>query len=61
MSFLACLVSLKVFGMDEVGFLPVGHTHTDFDQTFSTTSRKLYTHDSITRTDLPSVFSNCYN
>lgn len=55
MYFLHSLVSWKVFDMVEVGFRTVGHTHTDIDQTFSTTSRQLDTHDAITREDLHSV------
>lgn len=47
--------------MVEVGFLTVGHTHTDINQTFNTTSQQLDKHDVITLKTLHSVLSNIYN
>lgn len=60
-SFLQCLVAWSVFKMVAVGFLPVGHTQTDIDQRFSTTSKRLDTHDAITKEDLHNVLSQCYD
>lgn len=61
MSYLDCLVFWKVFDMVEVGFLPVRHSHTDMEQTFSTTVRHLDKHDAITREDLHTVLAKGYN
>lgn len=61
MSYLECLISWNVLQTIEVGFLLIGHTHSDIDQTFSTTSRRLRTEDAITMHDLHGVFAKCYN
>ena len=44
-----------------MGFLPVGHTHEDIDQTFSKTSERLRTRDTVTISDLHSELSLAYN
>lgn len=61
MAYIEFLVHKKAFDTVEVGFLPVGHTHTDIDQAFSTTSRRLRTHDAITLSDMHGQLSKCYN
>lgn len=60
-SFPECLVSGKVFDMVKFRFLPVGLTHSDIYQTFSTTSRQRDKFDAITLEDVHTAFSNCYN
>lgn len=52
LSYLESLVALKVFDVVEVGFLPIGHTHEDIDQTFSSTSSRLRVNDAVTLNDL---------
>lgn len=47
-SYMEPLIQWGVFDVMKVGFLPVVHTLSDIDQSFSTTSRLLRTHDSIT-------------
>lgn len=44
-----------VFGKIGVVILPVEHTYCDIDQAFSTTSRRLHTHDTVIMTCLDSV------
>lgn len=61
MAYLEYLFRLSVFQSIEVGFLPIGHTHSDIDQTFSCTSRRLRTEDAITMEDMHGVLSKCYN
>lgn len=60
MAYLDMLVKLGVFDCVEVGFLPVGHTHSDIDQCFSTTSGYLKYHDAVTLEDLHSGLAHCY-
>lgn len=60
-SFLECLVQWGVFDEVIVGFLPVGHTHEDIDQTFSRTSERLRNRDAITLSDLHNELSQTYN
>lgn len=47
MSYIEFLIYMKLFDTVEVRILPAGHTQTDIDQAFSTTSRKLHVHDTI--------------
>lgn len=61
MAFVECLIAWKLFKTIEVGFLPIGYTHSDIDQTFSTTYRRLRTENSITMEDLHGLFGGCYN
>lgn len=49
-----------VLDMIEVAFLPFGLTHSDIYKFFSTTSRRLHTHDAITLPDLHELLSKCY-
>lgn len=50
--YMECLVAWGVFQEVFVSFLPVGHTHTDIDQAFSCTSRRLHSNDAATMEDL---------
>lgn len=52
MAYFEMLVSVGVFESVEVGFLPVGHTHEDVDQSFSQTSSRLRVHNAITLREL---------
>lgn len=52
MSYLQCLVHWKVFNEIVASFLPIGHTHEDVDQAFSSTSARLKTHNAVTLEDL---------
>lgn len=61
MAFMEFLVHWSVFDDVEVGFLPVSHTHIDVDQTMSTTSRLLKTHDTITLADMHHDLSQCFD
>ena len=61
MSYLDALVRWGVFDEIEAGFLPVGHTHCDVDQAFSSTSNRLDTHDAITLEDMHNELRTCYN
>lgn len=61
LSYLEALVKWDVFDCVEVGFLPIGHTHCDIDQAFSSTGERLRYHDAITLSDLQHQVSLCYN
>lgn len=61
MGYLEMLVSACVFDSVECGFLPVGHTHEDVDQAFSSTSSRLRTHDAITLADLHRELRQTYS
>ncbi len=61
LSYAECLVRWSVFQEVEVSFLPVGHTHEDIDQAFSTTSSRLKGKDAITLSDLHNELRNVYN
>lgn len=52
MGYFEMLVRNLVFESVEVGFLPIGHTHEDVDQCFSSTSARLRLHNAITLNDL---------
>ena len=45
LAYIDALVRWSVFDCIEVGFLPIGHTHCDVDQEFSSTSDRLKYHD----------------
>ncbi len=60
-SYVECLVRWKVFKEVEVAFLPVGHTHEDIDQAFSTTSARLSVNDAITLNDMHYQLRRVYN
>ena len=61
MAYLDALVKWEVFDAVEIGFLPVGHTHSDIDQCFSTTSDRLKYHNAVTLDDLHEQLKKCYN
>ena len=61
LAYIESLVVWKVFKEIEVSFLPVGHTHEDIDQAFSTTSKRLATNDAITLQDLHNQLRQVYN
>jgi len=61
MSYLDALVRWGIFNGIEASFLPVGHTHCDIDQAFSSTSNRLRTHNTVTLKDLQSELRHCYN
>lgn len=60
MAYLELLVAKHVFDRVECGFLPVGHTHEDIDQAFSSTSGRLKVTNAITLSDLHSVLRTTY-
>lgn len=61
LGYIECLVRWHLFKEVEVSFLPVGHTHEDIDQAFSTTSKRLNQHDAITLRDLHTELRQVYN
>ena len=61
MSYLESLVCWGVFKEIEVGFLPVGHTHSDIDQCFSRTSAQLRSVNATTLKDLQFEIGSTYN
>lgn len=61
LAYVECLVRWKVFKQIDVSFLPIGHTHEDIDQAFSTTSKRLQVHDAITLRDLQDQVRKAYN
>ena len=60
MSYFQLLVHLGVFKMVQISFLPIGHTHADIDQTFSSISTHLKINDAITLPDLVEELEKCY-
>ena len=50
--YLESLVAWGVFKEVYISFLPVGHTHSDIDQAFSCTSRRLRSNNAVTMEDL---------
>ena len=60
-SYLECLVAWRLFDEIIVGFLPVGHTHEDIDQSFSATSSRLKSADILTLSDMHTELRRCYN
>ena len=60
-AYMESLVDLGVFDEIIVGFLPIGHTHEDINQSFSTTSARLRSTDAITLDDLHAGLCKCYN
>ena len=59
MSYFDALIRWGVFDEIQVGFLPVGHTHCDIDQAFSSTSSRLETHDAVTLEDMHEELRAC--
>ena len=60
LSYVELLVGLGVFQDVQVSFLPVGHTHEDIDQAFSTLARHLLTTDAHTLRDLMEEMRNTW-
>ncbi len=60
-SYIESLIRWELFHEVEVGFLPVGHTHEDIDQAFSTTSARLRVNEAITLKDLLNQLRQVYN
>lgn len=62
-SYFDYLMDMNVFDSIEVGFLPVGHTHCDIDQCFSSTSNCLRQNDAVNLNELQSLLckSNAEN
>lgn len=61
LAYLEALIGWGVFDDVEAGFLPIGHTHEDIDQTFSRTSDRLRNHIAITLEDLHHQLRQTYN
>lgn len=61
LSYIEYLVLRGVFEEVYVSFLPIGHTHVDIDQTFSTTSNRMRVNDAMTMTEMHEQLSKCYN
>ncbi len=61
LSYMESLVRWKLFKEVEVAFLPVGHTHEDIDQAFSTTSNRLRQNNAITLPELHHELRQVYN
>ena len=60
LSYLESLVGLGVFNDVQASFLPVGHTHEDIDQVFSSLARHLRTTDAHTMTELIKEMKNTW-
>ena len=58
LSYLESFVGLGVFNDVQASFLPVGHTHEDIDQVFSSLGRHLRTTDAHTMTELIKEMKN---
>jgi hypothetical protein len=61
MAYMASLLASGVFKRILVSFLPVGHTHEDVDQLFSTFSRALNFLNAYTREELAAVIKGAFN
>lgn len=61
LSYIEYLIRRGIFDVVEVGFLPVGHTHSDVDKAFSTTADRLRYHDAVTLNNMEILLGNCYN
>lgn len=60
MSYFQMLVACGVFVEVQVSFLPIGHTHADIDQAFSSVSRRLNDNKAVTMGDLLNELRQCY-
>lgn len=60
MAYFQLFVHLGVFKMVQVSFLPIGHTHADIDQTFSSISTHLRINNAITVSELIRELEKCY-
>ena len=61
MAYVEMLVAAGVFVEVQVSFLPVGHTHTDIDQSFSSVSSYLRVQKAITMSDMLASLQECYS
>ena len=61
LSYLELLVRKGVFEEVQLCFLPIGHTHADIDQAFSSVSTRLNLERAITDLDLIDLLGKCYS
>ena len=59
-AYFQALVHLGVFKTIQISFLPVGHTHTDIDQSFSAVGAHLDINEALTFEDMICELSKCY-
>lgn len=59
-AYFQCLVHLGVFKTIQISFLPIGHTHADIDQSFSSIGAHLSINDAYTLFDMICELSKCY-
>lgn len=59
-SYFQSLVHLGVFKTVQVSFLPIGHTHADIDQSFSSIGAHLSINEAFTFDDMLCELSKCY-
>ncbi len=60
-AYMESLIHWNIFDEVTMGFLPVGHTHEDIDQTFSRTSDRLRSNNAITLGELHEELRHTYN
>lgn len=60
MSYFQMLVARGVFVEVQVSFLPIGHTHADIDQAFSSVANRLCDNRAVTMSDLLNELRQCY-
>ena len=60
MGYFQSLVHLGVFKFVQISFLPIGHTHADIDQAFSSISTRLNGEDAHTLEELLAELNRCY-
>ena len=60
-SYLELLVRKGVFREVHLSFLPIGHTHSDIDQAFSSVATRFRLERAITSQDMLELLRNCYN
>ena len=61
LSYLELLVKKGVFEELQISFLPIGHTHANIDQAFSSVATRLKLERAITDVELLNLLRNCYN
>lgn len=54
------LILWDIFDEVEIAFLPVGYTHSDLYQAFSSSSERLRHHDAVTLQDLHNMLGEYY-
>ena len=60
LSYLELLVRNDVFEEVHLCFLPIGHTHADIDQSFSSVATRMRLEPAVTDIDLLNLLRNCY-